>query len=303
MTTVAQQLRGLPQLLRIKPVMSWGVSAFLLGVAVAVARTGETISVTNGVLALLLVVIVQGVISHGLNDAYDWLTGTDRDSIAEGTGGSRVIPQGKMTVAGTIGAAVGGIIATLVIGGYFITEFGLPMVALIFVALWSSIAYSTPPLKLGYRPFSELTVVLPALVGVVVGTDLVLSGSWSWLAVGVGFIHAMFCISWFIVSRIPDYEPDKAAGKTTTVVLLGRPVADSVAIAYVGLGLLVAVVMATVYSPLFYGAFVWGAIMVYNLHYLRPTCPQMASDIRSANMRQTTYHAVALAVLLAGVGV
>jgi len=104
MPTVAHQVRGVAQLLRVKPVLSWGVSALILGAAVSHARVGASINLFNGLLAVALVVVAQGIVSHGLNDAYDWITGTDRESIGKGTGGSRVIPEGKMTLAGTITA-------------------------------------------------------------------------------------------------------------------------------------------------------------------------------------------------------
>lgn len=303
MTTVMHQLRGLPQLFRFKPVMSWGISAFLLGVAAAVATVGGDLNYLDGGLALLLVLLVQGVVSHGFNDAYDWLTGTDKESIGKGTGGSRVIPEGKMTVAGTAIAATIALALSLIIGAYFVQEYGEVMIALITIAVWASVGYSLPPFKLGYRPFSELTVVLPAITGVVVGTNLVLAGGFSWLSVGVGVLHATFCISWFLVSRMPDYDPDRKAGKRTTVVRFGRHTSRDIAIAYVGLGLVIALFLSAFYTPIFYAAFLWGAVMIHNLHVLRPQSPEMASKIRLANMRQTAYNAFALAVLLSWVGV
>lgn len=290
-------------MLRPKPVMSWGLAAFLLGVAVAYARVGAGVHMFHGLLAILTVVLAQGVVAHGLNDAYDWITGTDMESIGKGTGGSRVIPEGKMTVKGTIAAAMVGLVGLVAIGGYFILEYGWPMVAIFFVALWSPIAYSAPPLKLGYRPFNEIVVVLPALVAVVVATDLVLTGSWSWLAIGVGYLHAMFCISWFIVSRVPDYQPDKRVGKITSVVYVGRDNAALLSSGYLALGLAVVPLLAVTYSLVFLLAFAaWGAMMV-GLSRMDAYDAENASEVRLNNMHFTTEHAVVLAVGLAVVGV
>lgn len=298
MPTVAQQVRGLAQLFRVKPVLSWGVSAFVLGAAVAFARAGPAIDLMNGGLALLMVALLQGVASHGLNDAVDWLTGTDKESIGKGTGGSRVIPEGKMTVVGTIAAGVAGLLGGAAIGIHFIFEFGIPMLVLFAVALWAPVSYSVPPLKLGYRPFNEIVVVLPALVGVVVGTDMVLAGSWSFLAIGVGFVHAMFCISWFVVSRVPDYVPDKRVGKRTSVVFVGRDNAKLLSAGYLALGLAAAPVLAATMTPAFavsVGA--WVVLMVL-LSELDAYDEAVASGVRLRMMHTTTIHALVLAAFL-----
>lgn len=302
MPTVAQQVRSIGQLFRVKPVLSWGVSAFLLGVAVAFFRAGVAVNYLHGALAITLVLLAQGVVSHGLNDAYDWVTGTDRESIGKGTGGSRVIPDGKMTVAGTLAAAFAGLVGVLAIGAYFIATYGLPVAVLVGIAVWSPVAYSAPPLKLGYRPFNELAVVLPALVGVVVGTELVLVGSWSLLAVGVGWVHALFCIAWFIVSRVPDYEPDRRVGKITSVVYVGRGNAALLSAGYLALALAAVPLLAVAVTPVVLTAVPCWAWMMVGLSKLDAYDETNASAIRLRNMHATTAHAAVLAVLLFAAG-
>lgn len=303
MPTVKQQLRAVPQLLRLKPVMSWGLSALLLGAAVSYSRVGMDIDVFHGILAVFTVLLAQGVVSHGLNDAYDWITGTDMMSIGKGTGGSRVIPEGKMTVKGTIAVAVAGMVCLGSIGIYFASIYGVPMVVLFAIAIWSSVSYSAPPLKLGYRPFNELVVVLPALVGVVVGTELVLTGDWTVIGVGVGFMHAMFCISWFIVSRIPDYEPDKSVGKVTSVVFVGRRAAPMLAVLYLVAGFAAMVILASEVSFIFGAALLPWAYMVTNIQSLNPYDEEMASVVRLENMHATSANAVLISTLMVAVGV
>lgn len=303
MPTIAQQVRGLAQLFRVKPVLSWGVSAYLLGVAVAVYTSGLPLNYMHGGLAIVLVMLSQGVVSHGLNDAYDWYTGTDKESIGKGTGGSRVIPQGKMSIYGTVAAAVGGLVGLVGIGTYFVMQYGTPMLVLVGVAIWAPVSYSTPPLKLGYRPFNELVVVLPALVGAVVATELVLTGSWSFLGAAVGWVHALFCISWFVVSRVPDYEPDRRVGKITSIVYVGRDNAALLSAGYLGIGLFPVAWLATAYTPLFLVSFAaWGWLM-FGLSKLDPYDPSTASWIRLRNMHTTTIHAVVIAVCLVMLGV
>lgn len=303
MAQVLRQARGLPQLFRVKPVVSWGAAALLLGLAVAINRAGLDVNWLHGLIAAFGVLLAQGVVSHGFNDAYDWLTGTDKESIGKGTGGSRVIPEGKMTVVGVTSAAALALAGVVAIGLFFYTIHGLPILVLLAIAVWSPVSYSLPPLKLGYRPFNELVVVLPALVGVVVGADLVLTGSWSLLAVAAGTVHALFCIAWFIVSRVPDYEPDKRVGKVTSVVWVGRDNAALLSASYLALGLAVTSAAMVALSPVFFvGWFGW-AVMTANLSLLDAYDPEVASEIRLQNMHLTSFHAVALASGLVAVGV
>jgi len=303
MSTVSKRAEGLVQLFRVKPVASWGLSAFLLGLAVAYARVGLGIHFEHGGIALLLVVLAQGYVSHGLNDVYDWLTGTDVESIGKGTGGSRVIPEGKLSVMDTLTTAVVALIGVVAIGAYFVLEYGTPMLVLLGIAVWSPVAYSVPPLKLGYRPFNELLVVFPAIVGVVVGTDLVLTGSWSILAVGAGSVHALLCISWFIVSRVPDYEPDRRVGKITSVVYVGRENAALLSASYLALALALVPLLIVYSTPVFIVTVLAWAWMMLGVSKLDAYDPKQASHIRLRNMHTTTAHAVVLASLMVSVGV
>lgn len=303
MATSRESAFALGQLFRVKPVVSWGVSACLLGAALAFAQSGTDLNYVDGILGVIAVLLAQGFVSHGLNDAYDWITGTDRESIGKGTGGSRVIPQGKMSVAETLGTALAALAGVLAIGIYLYFQHGTPILVLFFIAVWAPVSYSVPPLKLGYRPFNELVVILPALVGVVVGVELVLTGSWSMAAIAIGWLHAMFCISWFVVSRVPDYVPDKRVGKATTVVFVGRMKAELLSASYLALGLAAAPVLAVSVSYVFLLTPLAWAAMTYGLVVLDPFDEENASFVRLQNMHVTSVHAVVVAIGLVITGV
>lgn len=298
MATANRHLAGLTQLFRVKPVLSWGVSALLLGVGVSLAQNGLALNYVDGIVAAVGVLVAQGFSSHGLNDTVDWLTGTDKESIGKGTGGSRVIPEGKLSVVET---ATVGLIATIIVGAiglYFIGQYGMPMVALLFIALWAPIGYSAPPFKMGYRPFSELVIILPSLIGVVVGIVMVLTGEFSVFALLVGLMHALYCIHWFIISRLPDYHPDLSAGKVTTVVWAGRERARKISLAYLLLGFAVSMHLTLAYSMAFAVAAIYVPLCTATLISLDPFDTFDASNARLQNMHLTTLHAVVLSVLL-----
>lgn len=290
--------RGLYQLSRPDPTASWAVGAFALGAALAYSRVGGDLLWRDGLLALVAVVTAISFGAHGVNDAYDWLTGTDRESIGEGTGGSRVIPEGTFSVVETAAVGGAGLVVTLLVGLHFYGAYGWPVLLLTALGVGAPLAYSLPPLKLAYRPFAELVVVVPALTGVTVGAELVLSGSATWDALLVGLVHSAFSISWYVVSRLPDVEPDRGAGKTTSVVLLGRERAPHLSAVYLLSGLalagagLVAVGWPLAVTPAF------GAIMLVGLARLDPFDPEGASAMRYRQMRASTAHAAVLALAI-----
>ena len=293
---------GLYQLSRPDPAASWAGGAFLVGAALAAARVGTELRWHDGLIALVGVVAAISLGAHGINDAYDWLTGTDRESIGEGTGGSRVIPQGALSVVETALIGVAGLAIAFVAFAALYLEYGRPILALGAVVLGAPIAYSLPPLKLAYRPFAELVVVVPALTAVTLTGELVLSGAMTPTGALAGLVHAAFSISWFVVSRLPDYEPDRRAGKTTTVVYLGRETAPSIAAVYLLCGVGLSVIGLVTFGWPFAVTPAFGAFMLVGLRRLDPCDPEQASAIRYRQMRSSTVHALALAVAIAASG-
>lgn len=294
---------GLYQLSRPDPVASWAGGAFAVGAGIAVSDVGTAILWRDGLIALVGVVVAIAFGAHGLNDVYDWLSGTDKASIGKGTGGSRVIPDEKLSVLETAVIGTGALTITAAVGVYFYLKYGWPILALTVVAVGAPVVYSLPPFKFAYRPFPELIVVTPALTGVTVGSELVLAGHTSALAVVAGLIHSAFCISWYMVSRVPDYEPDKGVGKTTTVVFLGRDNAPLISAVYLMTGVAFAAAATVQWGLAFAVTPAFAAFLLVGLVRLDPYDPEHASRVRYRQMRTTTVHAAALAVLIALVGV
>lgn len=303
MNTVRRLAGGLYQLSRPDPVASWVGGAFALGVAAAVFELGTGLLWTDGLLAFAAVVAGIAFGAHGLNDAYDWITGTDKESIGKGTGGSRVIPEGKLSVLETAAIGTGALAVGIAIGIYFYFKHGWPVLALTALGAGAPIVYSLPPFKLAYRPFPEIVIVTPALVGVTIGSELVLAGQITWLAALAGLVHAAFCISWYMVSRVPDFEPDRGVDKTTTVVYLGRENAPLMSAVYLMSGVAAAAVgIVTVGWP-FVVTPLFALYLLVGLIRLDPYDPEQASRVRYRQMRTTTIHALSLAVFIALVGV
>jgi 4-hydroxybenzoate polyprenyltransferase len=126
----------------------------------------------------------------------------------------------------------------------------------------------------------------------------VVAESVSWAGGLVGLVHAVMSISWYVVSRLPDYEADRRVGKTTTVVLLGRASAPTLSAVYLLTGVTLSVVgLVTVGWP-FLLTPALGAFMLIGLVRLDPFDPGGASALRYRQMRASTLHAALLALAL-----
>lgn len=225
------KLITLYKLFRFKPTVAWSICGILLGTATAIHEYGLFLNWVYIAIALLPVILMQGFIAHAINDLED--EEVDKKTDMKGTNRFKVLIAGiasRNDLIYIVSAFLG--VTTAVVVVLFET-FGFPILIFYAVALYAAIGYSLPLLKLGWKPYSEWTVVFPVLVTLVVAVNYVATGTFSWLALTIGILFALFNIIWFLVSRMMDYEPDKAAGKITTFVKLGllykvSPYTDSI---------------------------------------------------------------------------
>jgi 1,4-dihydroxy-2-naphthoate octaprenyltransferase len=199
------------------------VASMILGAAAA-ARDG---GMAWGWLALtVLGIFFIEVAKNASGEVVDFDSGTDMAVAEEDrspfSGGKRVMVDGLLTrrqtaavaaLAYVLGAAVG--LAIALAREPRVLWLGLAGVGAAFF-------YHAPPLKLSYRGLGELAVFLcygPLIAG---GTYLVQRGTVSrellLLAMPLGMLVAAFL--W--INEFPDFRADRASGKNTQVVRLGR---------------------------------------------------------------------------------
>jgi 1,4-dihydroxy-2-naphthoate octaprenyltransferase len=172
------------------------------------------------------------VAKNASGEIFDCDSGTDLKVAAEDrspfSGGKRVMVDGLLTRRQTVLVAAAGYALGI--------AFGL---AIVFRrephVLWLGVAgvacaffYHAPPLRLSYRGLGELAVALSYGPLICCGTYLVQRGqvaTWvSLLSIPLGILIAAFL--W--INEFPDYLADRASGKRTLVVRLGRPRASRV---------------------------------------------------------------------------
>ena len=209
---------------RLIPVLLWSYTAVGLGTGVAFRASG-TLNALWFVVALALGGLIQGWVTHAINEIYDWRSGTDR--VNEGralSGGSRVRNLDLLEerdlwwifAVSTTGVAAltawvilvrAPWLALLIIGGYAL-----------------GLAYTIPPFATSYRPLAgEWLGGFPGVLLSGLGAYAVQTLSLSPVVVLALSAHALVCTAMLMVHHYLDAPMDAAAKppKRTTVVAFG----------------------------------------------------------------------------------
>ncbi|MCX5780019.1 MAG: prenyltransferase, partial [Firmicutes bacterium] len=261
--SIPQRLKALYTLIRILPVLSWGISSSLVGLGFAYSLDNK-VNWFNYGLIILFIVLVHGVLSHAFNDREDWLSGTDQLSPGILSGGSGVIAnqQYSLDELSLVGKAA--ILTATIIALYFTWQIGPSILFFLAIAFWSAIAYSCAPLKLSYHPFvGEWLCGFPAVFGCAVGTFYVLTNTVTVIILIAGTIQALLAIGLLMHHHLSDISSDLQATprKLTTVawvrITLGMAKTTWVEFVYFLLALLLGVIGILFFHPVF-----WVTILV-----------------------------------------
>jgi 1,4-dihydroxy-2-naphthoate octaprenyltransferase len=173
------------------------------------------------------VTVVLALMAHAganvLNDACDAANGADAANTAPlrpFSGGSRLIQQGRVTLAQTRQWAWT-LLALSAMGGLWLAvQSSGALLALGAAGLLLGWAYSAPPLRLMSRGWGEVVVAL-AWWGVVVGADLVQRERFFLIPAVAAVSFALLVANILLVAGLPDACADASVGKRTLAVRLG----------------------------------------------------------------------------------
>ncbi len=174
-------------------------------------------------IVVLLASFLVHLSTNLVNDYFDYVSGADAgDSI----GGSRVIQERKITPSQIRNAVIFLYFVAMILGVWIVWTANVWWLAgFAFFAFFSSLFYTAPPIRYGYLGLGEIFVALNMGPIMVVGTVAALSGDFSpralWLSVPVGLMVATI----LYYQSLPDIEADRAVGKRTVAVRLGKPAA------------------------------------------------------------------------------
>ncbi len=188
----------------------------LVGTAVAYAQ-GEF-----SALPALAALVGAGLIQIGTNfanDYFDFQSGADND---DRLGPTRAVQAGLLTpsaVKRATGLTFG--LAALV-GVYLIAVGGWPILVIGLASIASGIAYTGGPYPLGYHGLGDLFVFIFFGVVAVTATHYVQALEWSVEALIVSVPIGLLSTAILVVNNYRDIDTDRAAGKRTLAVRLGR---------------------------------------------------------------------------------
>lgn len=197
--------------------LALSVSPVIAGSALAAADPGTVRPEATLIAALGAMAIQVGTNLH--NDAADFLNGTDHKGRV---GPPRVTEQGWLP-AETVKRAAHLAFALAVLAGlYLATVGGWPILLIGLASVVAGYAYSAGPRPISRGPFGEAMVIAFFGLAAVGGTYWLNSGEITWAALALGLIVGLPAAAVLLVNNTRDLDNDRAAGRRTLAILIGR---------------------------------------------------------------------------------
>ena len=212
-----QPVAGQAWLLAIRPkTLPAAVSPVLVGTAVAI-NAGD-FHLPSAVAAFAVALLLQ-IAANLANDVFDFRRGADTE---ERLGPVRVTQSGLITAQHVLIATVLTLALAAAIGLYLVSRGGWPILVIGMAALLSALAYTGGPRPIGYHGLGEVFVFVFFGLVAVAGTFYVQAGELSALALGAAVPMGCLITAILVVNNLRDIDTDRAAGKRTVAVRLGR---------------------------------------------------------------------------------
>jgi 1,4-dihydroxy-2-naphthoate octaprenyltransferase len=223
-----------------RPATLWaGVAPVVVGTALAI----DDGAFDPGVFAAALVAAVAVQVGVNFaNDLADAKSGADTD---QRIGPPRAVAAGLLSPrAMAIGVAAAFGVAA--IAGMYLTFAAGPIVPILGVAsLVAALGYTAGPYPYGYHGLGEVFVFIFFGLVATVGTRFVFDESAPAEAWVSGVVMGLLATAILIANNVRDIDTDRAAGKRTLAVIIGRPATRRLFLATVA-GSFVIVVIAAV---------------------------------------------------------
>lgn len=208
-----------------------------VGTAIAFSQASFQLgpAVAAGVGALLL-----QIGSNFANDVFDFEKGADTE---DRIGPPRATQLGLLSPQELKRGMVGVFALAILVGIYLSWVAGPVIMAVGLVSILAAIAYTGGPWPLGYHGLGDVAVFLFFGLVAVVGTTFVQTGTLPLLAwVGALPVGAL-ATAILVVNNLRDVDTDRAAGKRTLAVRMGRAGARAEWVLLVGAAYLIPVVL------------------------------------------------------------
>ncbi len=192
------------------------VAPVLVGTGLAINR-GRFV-LLNALVALSCSLLIQ-IGTNYVNDLYDFLKGADNE---KRKGPLRVLASCLITVKEMKTGSFLIFLLAFVLGLYLVYSAG-PVVLMIGVlSIAAGIAYTAGPFPLAYNGLGDIFVFMFFGIVGTTGTYYVQAKDFSWLALLASIPVGALITNILVVNNFRDIEEDRAAGKKTLAVILGR---------------------------------------------------------------------------------
>lgn len=170
-------------------------------------------------LAAIVVALLLQIAANFANDVFDFHRGADTTARL---GPPRVTQAGLLSPSAVLAGTAIVIGLAIVCGLYLVWRGGWPILVLGLLAILAALAYTGGPFPIGYHGLGEVFVFLFFGLAGVTGTYYVQAqrvSSLAWLsAIPIGLLAAAI----LVVNNLRDLATDRAVGKHTLAVRLGR---------------------------------------------------------------------------------
>jgi len=201
--------------------------ASVISVSVGLAITWwstNDITIVDAILTMCGVLALHASVDL-LNDYWDFKRGIDtKTHRTKMSGGSGVLPEGLLKPSQVYAAGIVSLIIGAAIGMYFVATDGIVIGIILAFAVLSIYFYS---IKIVDWELAEVFVGIKGSM-IVIGTDFVQATDITEQAVLGGIIIGVLSSLVLFITSFPDHDADKAKGRKTLVISLGKERACSI---------------------------------------------------------------------------
>jgi 1,4-dihydroxy-2-naphthoate polyprenyltransferase len=159
-----------------------------------------------------------------LNDYWDYKRNIDTETKrTKFSGGTGVLPEGLLNPSEVYRAGIILLVIGALIGAYFVFERGITIAIILGFAIISIYFYSTRIVDSG---LGEVFVAIKGAM-IVLGTYFVQASQITAEPILAGIVSGVLSSTVLFVNSFPDHDADKAHGRRTLVILLGKAKAAS----------------------------------------------------------------------------
>lgn len=192
------------------------VAPVVMGIALA---AGDGTAHAASALAALLGALLIQIGTNFANDYSDFANGVDH---AAAGGRRRVLPEGLLTPRQVLAATVLSFALAVLIGLFLVARAGWPIVIVGLASILAGVLYTGGPAPYGYRGLGEVFVLIFFGPVAVAGTYYVQALTLDWRPIVAGLGPGLLSVAILAVNNLRDIENDRARGKRTLAVMLGR---------------------------------------------------------------------------------